>query len=389
MRILLDYRPALRVRSGVGEWVHQLSRAILDLRQAGHPAAHDVDLTLFTASWSDRPALAVRTDLPGAAVVDRRIPTRLLSAAWNRLAWPPVERLVRGPVDVVHSPSPVLIPAAAAARVITVHDLDFLDHPERTRGEMHSDYPRLVARHAHEADLVVAVSHHTANLVRTRFGLPSDRVIVCRAGLPAWLGPHPELGQPRSGPGYILFLGTLEPRKNISGLLDAYELLLPKGPVPPLVLAGQPTGGDDGWRPRLSRSPLAGCVELRGYVPEAEKASLYRHAALLVLPSFDEGFGLPVLEAMATGVPVVATRAGAIPEVAGDAALLVPPGDVAALTDAMWRVLSDPTLASALRDRGAAQARTFDWSASAAGLLDAFRAVLERRRAGERREGRV
>ncbi|MEW5983333.1 MAG: glycosyltransferase family 1 protein [Acidobacteriota bacterium] len=379
MRILVDYRPALRTRSGVGEWVHQLSRAILAAVHTDQPAARDVELTLFTASWSDRPDPDAIRELEGAAVVDRRVPTRPLTWIWSRFDWPPIERLARQPIDLVLSPTPLSVPTRHAANAITIHDLDFLDHPGRASGEMkHVDH-RLTGRHAARADLVVAVSAYTAGVVRDRLHLPPERIVVCRAGVPGWLagGSAPRRGP--SGGEYILFVGTLEPRKNVPALLDAYGLLLARGPGPPLVLAGRLAESPRAWEPRLRSLPPWGRVDLRGYVAEREKPALYRGAAMLVLPSFEEGFGLPALEAMAMGVPVVASRVGAIPEVVGDAALLVPPGDARALSDAMSRVLSEPGLASELHARGLRRSRDFDWMTSACSLLESFRTVVARR----------
>src|SRR4029077_10959373 len=150
-----------------------------------------------------------------------------------------------------------------------------------------------------------------------------DRIHVCPPGAPGWT---PRAAAPARGD--VLFLGTLEPRKNVGGLLELYELLLPgtaKAGVPELVLAGKATDQAQPWLERLERPPLKGVVRHVGYVAPAERESLYRGARLLVLPSFEEGFGLPVLEAMSLGVPVVAARRGSLPELVGDAGPLVDP----------------------------------------------------------------
>jgi hypothetical protein len=123
LRILLDYRPALRERSGVGEYIHEIAAALM--RRLGPSDA----LTLFSSSWKDR----LDARIPGARVVDARVPVRLLNLAWHRLGWPPIERLA-GPIDIAHSAHPLLMPARAATQIVTIYDLDFLDHPERTRG---------------------------------------------------------------------------------------------------------------------------------------------------------------------------------------------------------------------------------------------------------------
>ena len=146
MRILLDYRPALVRRTGVGEYVHELARAL-----AASPVPGE-DIALFSASWKDRLAPDV---VPGLRTIDRRVPVRALNYGWHRLGWPPVERLTGEAFEVVQSLHPLAIPAKRAARLITIHDLDFLDHPERTRAEIRRDYASLAPSHARAADGVV------------------------------------------------------------------------------------------------------------------------------------------------------------------------------------------------------------------------------------------
>ena len=369
MRILIDYRPALRQRTGVGLWVARLVEALADRH-----GADTLDITVFSSSWRDR---LVRTLPAGVTRVDRRIPVGLLNWLWHRAEWPPVESLAPGPFDVVHSPSPLLIPARRAARLVTIHDVDFLRHPEHGAREIRRDYPALAPGHAHRADRVVVPSAHTGDEVARRLDLPRSQIVVCPNGAPDWPA---RIHAPASG--HLLFVGTLAPRKNVDRLLTAYAQLRERRPnVPPLVLVGRSTPESAPTLARLTRRPLAGHVRHAGYVDEHELRMLYEQAVLLVLPSLDEGFGIPALEAMTVGVPVVAATRGALPEVVGEAGLLVDPLDVSALVDAIERLLGDDQLRHRLTVAGRARARRFSWRASADALAGAYAQAIEHRRA--------
>jgi glycosyltransferase involved in cell wall biosynthesis len=367
VRILLDYRPALRERTGVGEYAHELAAAL-----ARHLRPPDA-LSLFSSSWKDR--LGARV-VAGADIVDVRVPVRVLNAAWHRLGWPPIERFA-GPVDVAHSLHPLLMPARCARQVVTVHDLDFLDHPERTRAEIRRDYAALAATHARRADLVVTVSGFTSGEVERRLGVSRDRIAVCSPGAPPWT-PRPD----RRPAGPILFMGTLEPRKNVGVLLAAYAELLRKRQtgtdavrfVPDLWLAGGATAGGAEWLRSIEQPPFAGHVKHLGYIESGRRYELYEQASMFVLPSHLEGFGIPALEAMTVGVPVIVSNRGALPEVTGGAAQVVEPDDVSGLADAMERYLDDTNgAASAAATLGPARARHYSWDASAATLLARYR----------------
>ena len=367
MRILIDYRPALRERTGVGEHVHRLAQA-LGAEVARRP---DASMTLFSSSWRHRLA---PNGVAGAHLVDRRIPVRLLNWLWHRLGWPPVEQLA-GPCDVAHSPHPLAIPTRHAARFITIHDLDFLEHPERTSAEIRRDYPTLVRRHAAQADRVVVPSRHTGALVQTRLEVPATRIVLCHNGAPNW----PVRVTPSPG-GPILFVGTIEPRKNVPGLLRAYtSLLAHRANLPDLVLAGRVATPSLTELDARGPAQLTGRVRFLGYVDPTALHDLYARASVLVLPSFDEGFGLPVLEAMTVGVPVVASTRGALPELVGDAGALVDPDDVDGLARAIAQVLDDPDHNARTVARGFIRARSYDWGASARTLLAAYDAVLRER----------
>jgi glycosyltransferase involved in cell wall biosynthesis len=374
VRVLIDYRPALRERSGVGEYTHELTRALL----AGLPAnggGPAVDLTLFSSSWADR--FEPGAELAGATAIDRRVPVRLLNFAWHRLEWPPAETLTGRAFDVSHSLHPLLLPARNAAQVVTIHDLHFVSHPERTRAEIRRDYPSLARSHAHRADRVVVVSEFTRREVERHFGLPADRMSICPPGAPSWA---PRAQPPPDG-GYVLFFGTLEPRKNVGGLLDAYERLASRRrDLPPLVLAGRETADARPWLDRLARPPLDRLVRHIGYVEPASRRALYEGARLLVQPSFEEGFGIPVLEAMTLGVPVVVANRGALPELVGDAALLVDPDDRDELAGAIERVLDDQAWAAEGVAKGLARAREYSWTRTARRMVEAYGLAIDRRR---------
>ena len=367
MRILVDYRPAVRRRTGVGEYMHELVRAYTQL--------FSDRVSVFTTSWTDRPPPGLAGELR-ADVVDRRVPVRVMNYLWHRLEWPPVEWLA-GPFDVAHAAHPLLIPTRNAAQVVTIHDLFFMNAPERTRAEIRRDYAALTPSHARRADAVVTPSAYTKGLVEN-LGVPAERIHVCSLGAPTWrtLGERPNL--PANG--YVLFVGTLEPRKNVGTLLDAYERLLHRLPAAPdLVLAGGASTDAAPWLARMGRPPLAGHVRHVGYVANDERERWYAGARVLVLPSLDEGFGLPVLEAMSAGIPVVASTRGAIPEVTAGAADLIEPDDADCLARALERVLTDIDWATSRAIAGLARASTYTWQQTATRLHEAYTSATAQR----------
>ncbi len=199
-------------------------------------------------------------------------------------------------------------------------------------------------------------------------------MVTCHNGAPEWTA---RAHVPADGP--VICVGTLEPRKNIGGLLDAWTHLIDGGCRVPLLLAGGAPSSAAPLLDRLTQPPLAGVVRHVGYLEEGDRRAFYERARLLVLPSFDEGFGIPAVEAMAAGVPVVVSRRGALPEVCGDAAVYVDPDDPRGMAAAIAELLADPERLEDLRQRGVARARQFSWTSSAERLWKAYADAVDRR----------
>jgi glycosyltransferase involved in cell wall biosynthesis len=253
------------------------------------------------------------------------------------------------------------------AAVVTVHDLSFESDPGLMSSRDRFMFRTFVPRSARKADRVLAVSERTKRDLVEHYGIAEEKIVVTPNGVDPIFRPN---GTAPEVPPYALFVGGIQPRKDPLTAIEALALV--DGDLR-LVLVGDEKRGVDEVRSAVRRLGLGQRVEFAGYVEHEGLASLYRGAACLVFPSRYEGFGLPVLEAMASGTPVVATTAGAVPEVAGDAAVLVDPGDPEALADGIRRALAD-------RDRfvaaGLERARRFSWAETARHTLAVYRELL-------------
>jgi glycosyltransferase involved in cell wall biosynthesis len=275
--------------------------------------------------------------------------------------------------DVFHGPHYTLPVGLPCPAVVTFHDPTFFSLPHLHERSKVAYFTRTARTGIKRAARVIAVSEYAKQGAITFAGAEGDRVDVVHGGVDLHRY-RPEAPSGLRAP-YILFVGTLEPRKDVPTLIAAYgELDTPHE----LVLAGQP-----GWGMREIEQAIAAArrttIRLAGFVSEDEKLDLYRNASAFVYPSIAEGFGLPMLEAMACGAPVITTTGSAPEEIAGDAAVLVPPQNVTALREALHRLLSDETYAADLRRRGVVRAQRYTWEAAAARTVDVWRRGAERR----------
>lgn len=362
MNICIDMRPALSSPTGVGVYLLNLVAALseIDLENRYH---------LFSSSWKQRyPAHSYGNRF---RIHDRRWPVRLLNTAWNRMSWPPIETLLGADVDIAHSPTPLVIPAKHAHKITTVHDLYFHEQPDQTVREIKRDYAALVRKHCGQSDAIVTVSEYTKRKLVETLNIPASKIYPIHHGADHYYaGPSVEaeitaiktkIGIARP---YFLFVGTREPRKNLPLLLEAFQTLQEDVE---LVLAGP-----EGWHEEPWRNLVTGRVRVCGYVTKAELRALYQSSIALILPSKEEGFGLPLIEAMTAGTPVIASDIPVFLEIGNDACLRFDAGSPEALRAAMQKVLNDLNFRNTLIQKGRERVKHFSWLETARKTLELY-----------------
>jgi glycosyltransferase involved in cell wall biosynthesis len=348
-------------RTGTENYARRLIEALLAASAKNH----------FRLYFRDAPPVGA---FPGA---ERRvIPFPRL---WTHLRLS-VELLARPRPDVLFVPAHVLPLAHPLPTVVTVHDLGYRYYPgaHPARQRLYLDWSTRFSARA--ATRVLADSAATQRDLAHFYGVPPEKITVVYPGRDetlAWVDPAPVRARYGLASDYLLHVGTLQPRKNLSRLMEAAASLRPRWPGLQLVLAGQP-----GWQSgpiRAQARAHSDWVRLLDYVPDDDLPGLYSGARVFVFPSLYEGFGFPVLEAMACGTPVVCANTSSLPEVAGEAALLVDPEDTPGLAAAIGRVLQDAALRKSLAAQGLEQVRKFSWERAAQETL----AVLDQASAAQ------
>ncbi|MBP8132244.1 MAG: glycosyltransferase family 4 protein [Candidatus Hydrogenedentes bacterium] len=371
MRIGMDLTPLSGQRSGVGHFVAYLLQALVPLLEDDQIAGLATGL---------RPPGAVARS--GKCTVKRApLPTRALYRLWELTGRPRVDRLLGG-ADVFHATNYFLPPTQCARRVLTIYDLTFLRAPQWCSPKIVGPFARSVPRFARAADAILTCSEASKQDIVELLGVPETKVTVTYGAVHEGFAAPPReeaarrvREEYRLRDPYILFVGVIEPRKNVTGLLEAFARI--RGKIPHrLVLVGR-----EGWQrepvPAIAeRLGIGDRITRLGYVPShAALAAFYAAADVFVLPSFHEGFGLPVLEAMACGCPVVTTPRAALPEAGGDAARYADPESPEAMATAIAEVLQDTALRERMVAAGHAQAARFSWKETARRTLAVYRRV--------------
>ncbi len=372
-RIVLDVSAVPTAPVGAGVYTVELARG---LAARGAAALDDVDLVLVARRDDGDRWAAIAPDATIAAEAPTSRPARL---AWEQTRGPDLARRLQA--DLWHGPHYTLPLRADVPMVVTVHDLTFFDHPEWHQRSKVVYFRQMIRRATKRANAVVCVSEATAS--RLAEVAPTTATVVViphgvdfdRYSPTAQPGDRELLAAHGIREPFVGFVSTIEPRKNVPGLVRAFAQIAHEFPDLQLVIGGSPGWGIDDTRAAIASSGCATRIARPGRIADDALAAFYRRAAVIAYPSFEEGFGLPVLEAMACGAPVVTSRRSSLGEVAGDAALAATPGNDAALAEAL-RAALDPTTAARLRTAGPERARTFSWSASIDAHLAVYATVI-------------
>jgi glycosyltransferase involved in cell wall biosynthesis len=364
LRIGVDIRPFYEPLTGVGWYLYYLLHELAKF--------DDVELVLFGDARITDLGPHLHVDLPANAELKMfdlrgkglgRLDRPITAAAYVAL-------IELSGCDVFFAANyflPRLHGAVARRRVITIHDLTYKRFPELLQKETLENLDRQMMREITIADAIVCVSEATRQDLLRYYAVDPERAVAIHSGLGSPSSAEPVAGLPSR---YVLFVSTIEPRKNLETLIDAYERLRASGAYDGgLVVVGKVGWKSEALVPRLRG---AGIVHL-DYLPAAHLATVYKRAEVFVFPSIFEGFGFPLLEAMARGVPTIAARSSSLPEIGGEATLYFDPTDVDALTAQLARVVSDGALAAELAAKGRARAAQFRWDVAAEKTLSVLR----------------
>jgi glycosyltransferase involved in cell wall biosynthesis len=375
--VTIDYTPAIQQHAGIGRYADELTRAVLALDTGDA-------LRLFYVDPQGRAPAAPLDQLPRRMLrqANKSWRLRVLMASFARR---PMDEAVGAAGGIFHATDHLLPPFRRVRSVFTLYDLTFLKFPE-AHLPLNRWYSRLMApRGLRASTAVIAISDSTKRDAVAAYGLPADHIQVIPLGVDARFRPVDSVAAEgirsryRLPDRFLLAVGTIEPRKNLITLLNVYHSLVDAVPDVKLVIVGKRGWRADAFYDRIRELGLGDRVILPGFVPDDDLPAIYSCAEALAFPSIYEGFGLPVLEAMACGTPVVCSNTSSMPEVAGQAAVLLAPDDVRGWTLALHQIVTDAPFRFDLRQRGLARAARFTWESTARQTQAVYEEVYARR----------
>jgi len=377
MRIGFDIRPFLKEETGVGNYFKNL---LFNLAQIDHTNQY----FLFSSSFKDRFHLRKVPPFDKKRFLDLHLPVRLVNFLWYKLNWPSLDLFFKTKLDLTHSPTPLLLPTRGK-KIVTVYDLFFMDFPHMTDRESRKYFVRKIENSLLRADGIITISQFTKNQLVERFSVEKEKVKVIYLGLDhkyySEIPPEDieEIRKKFSLPqSFILFVGAIEPRKNLMSLIEALKIIHRRYEKINLVLVGRKGQAYRDLEKKIALSELESWVRMVGYLPDEKVRIFYRLASIFAFSSLHEGFGLPLLEAMASGLPVVASRSSAIPEIAKDGALYFHPEDPEDIADKIILALSDKNVYQNIKAKGKGRAKDFDWRITANETLQFYESLLQK-----------
>ena len=365
MKITIDVQPLLGKKSGVGYYIWGLIHGLAEIDSQNKYQLAFFD---FKNRASQVPDLGKNFNKRTSPV-----PGRAISLLWKYFGWPDYQ-LFFGKADVFHFPNFIIRPIHRSKKVVTIHDVSFLRHPEYTERKNLKFLTSKINETIHEADQIIVDSAFTKDEMMHFFReLPPEKINVIHLGLDQRFT---NMQRPKTK--QILFVGTIEPRKNLINLLEAYKILMRdrKFNEYRMVIAGM-----KGWLceevfMNIERHEFKNKIIWKDYVSDEELPRLYQESEVFVYPSYYEGFGLPPLEAMACGVPVIATQRGSLPEVLGDAPVWVDPGRPAEIAESFKLIIENAAVRENMIKKGLDQAKKFCWRRAATETINVYKRCI-------------
>jgi glycosyltransferase involved in cell wall biosynthesis len=371
VNIGIDYTAALKQSGGIGRYARGLITTLAEL-DSHH------NYTLLTTPDAPRKGLDFFLAYPNFSNRTYPLPERWMTIGWHRFYLPVPAEWFAGEINLFHSPNFILPPVRRAKTLLTVHDLSFIRHPQGAVESLRKWLNQVVPRSLTRADHILADSYSTKDDLIEIYNIPPDDITVVGAGVEKRFQPITDSGQLQTvrqkynlPEKFILGLGTLEPRKNFTGLIEAFSQS-PVNKTHHLVIAGGKGWLYDEIFATAEKSPVANRIHFTGFVADKDLPALYNLADVFAYPSHYEGFGIPVIEAMACGAPVVCANNSCLPEVAGQSALQITATDIPALAEALSCLSIDTSLREDAIREGFRQAKKFNWPAAAKRLLGVY-----------------
>lgn len=369
MKVCINLNPFIFQPTGIGIYSYEIFKHLLKLNEK------NLSLIGITSSWKYH-LKGARVNLEGARVIDLRIPSRLFSFFMHRINFPPIELLALKKIDIVHSPYHFTMPSVKSKKIITVHDIYFLRHKtEAILGDIEIDR-KVFKNSLRIADLIIFVSKFTKEKVLQIFPEVENKGVVIYSGIPCSCKQEIDFEEiikfkkrfnlPEN---YILYLGTIEERKNLKPLIESIKMINEKHIDIELILAGKV-----GYKGEEILTSIKGLsfIKYCKYISEEDKGKLYKGARIFVFPSLEEGFGFPLLEAMNYGVPVIATKGSSLEEIGGEAAHYIENASAEEITEAIYRLLEDEEYRRNLIQKGYQRIKEFNWETTAKAIYNAY-----------------